>query len=75
MTISVGMPSSIRVSYGLIVRIPGPLHPARFIARPNRFLTVVDLNGTEVEAGWRVFNNSFEDSLASYPRQDWKCLE
>ena len=50
MTISVGMPSSTRVSYGLIVRIPGPLHPARFIARPNRFLTVVDLNGTEVEA-------------------------
>jgi sugar fermentation stimulation protein A len=38
------------VSYGLIVRIPGPLHPARFIARPNRFLTLVELNGNEVEA-------------------------
>jgi sugar fermentation stimulation protein A len=32
------------------VRIPGPLLHARFVARPNRFLTVVELNGQEIEA-------------------------
>ncbi len=32
------------------MRIPGPLLQARFLSRPNRFLTVVDLNGSEVEA-------------------------
>jgi len=32
------------------VRIPGPLLPARFLDRPNRFLTVVDLDGKRVEA-------------------------
>ena len=44
------MPPRAGVSFGLIVRIPGPLQPARFIARPNRFLTVVELGGREVEA-------------------------
>jgi len=32
------------------VRIPGPLLPARFLDRPNRFLTIVDLDGERVEA-------------------------
>ncbi len=32
------------------MRIPGPLLPGRFLSRPNRFLTVLDLGGTEVEA-------------------------
>jgi sugar fermentation stimulation protein A len=32
------------------MKLPGPLIPARFRARPNRFLTVVDLNGQAVEA-------------------------
>ncbi len=32
------------------MRIPGPLLPGRFVSRPNRFLTVLDLGGTEVEA-------------------------
>lgn len=32
------------------MRIPGPLLPARFLDRPNRFLTVVDLDGERVEA-------------------------
>jgi sugar fermentation stimulation protein A len=32
------------------VRIPGPLLPAKFLKRPNRFLTVVDLQGERVEA-------------------------
>lgn len=32
------------------MKIPGPLVPARFVARPNRFLTVVELEGEEVEA-------------------------
>jgi sugar fermentation stimulation protein A len=32
------------------VRTPGPLHPARFLDRPNRFLAVVDLQGERVEA-------------------------
>jgi sugar fermentation stimulation protein A len=32
------------------MRVPGPLRLARFISRPNRFLTVVDLEGEPVEA-------------------------
>lgn len=32
------------------MRIPGPLIPGRFVQRPNRFLTIVDLGGVEVEA-------------------------
>lgn len=32
------------------MRIPGPLLPGRFLSRPNRFLTILDLGGTEVEA-------------------------
>ncbi len=32
------------------MRLPGPLIPARFRARPNRFLTVVELDGRAVEA-------------------------
>jgi sugar fermentation stimulation protein A len=32
------------------VRIPGPLLPARFLERPNRFLALVDLDGETVEA-------------------------
>ena len=32
------------------MHLPGPLHLASFIARPNRFLTVVELDGTPVEA-------------------------
>lgn len=31
-------------------RIPGPLLPGRFVARPNRFLTVIDLAGERIEA-------------------------
>jgi sugar fermentation stimulation protein A len=32
------------------MELPGPLIPARFRTRPNRFLTVVELNGQTVEA-------------------------
>jgi sugar fermentation stimulation protein A len=32
------------------VRLPGPLLPGRFLARPNRFLAVVELDGEPVEA-------------------------
>ncbi|NIN70749.1 MAG: hypothetical protein GTO46_02200 [Gemmatimonadetes bacterium] len=32
------------------MRIPGPLRSARFVSRPNRFLTVVELDGEPVEA-------------------------
>lgn len=32
------------------MRIPGPLVEARFVTRPNRFLTIVDLGGDRVEA-------------------------
>ncbi len=32
------------------MRIPGPLLSARFVARPNRFLTLVELEGERVEA-------------------------
>ena len=32
------------------MRLPGPLRSARFIERPNRFLTVVELDGERVEA-------------------------
>jgi sugar fermentation stimulation protein A len=32
------------------MRIPGPLVPGRFVRRPNRFLTIVDIDGVEVEA-------------------------
>jgi sugar fermentation stimulation protein A len=32
------------------MRIPGPLVPGRFVRRPNRFLTIVELDGVEVEA-------------------------
>ncbi len=32
------------------MRIPGPLRSARFVSRPNRFLTVVELHGEPVEA-------------------------
>lgn len=32
------------------MELPGPLIPARFRTRPNRFLTVVELNGKTVEA-------------------------
>jgi sugar fermentation stimulation protein A len=32
------------------MRIPGPLRSARFLSRPNRFLTVVELEGEPVEA-------------------------
>lgn len=32
------------------MRLPGPLMQGRFVSRPNRFLTVLDLGGTEVEA-------------------------
>ncbi len=32
------------------MRVPGPLLPARFIDRPNRFLTIVDLDGERIEA-------------------------
>lgn len=32
------------------MKLPGPLLPARFLSRPNRFLTVVELEGQEVEA-------------------------
>ncbi len=32
------------------MRLPGPLLPGHFRSRPNRFLTVLDLQGTEVEA-------------------------
>lgn len=32
------------------MRIPGPLRRARFLQRPNRFLTVVELDGVRVEA-------------------------
>lgn len=30
--------------------IPGPLLPGRFLSRPNRFLTIVELDGVEIEA-------------------------
>lgn len=32
------------------MRIPGPLHVGKFVARPNRFLAVVELDGRQVEA-------------------------
>lgn len=32
------------------MRIPGPLLAARFVSRPNRFLTLVELDGESVEA-------------------------
>jgi len=32
------------------MRLPGPLLPARFVARPNRFLAMVELDGAETEA-------------------------
>ena len=32
------------------MRLPGPLHPARFLERPNRFLAIVDVEGRRVEA-------------------------
>jgi sugar fermentation stimulation protein A len=32
------------------MRIPGPLLPGRFVNRPNRFLTIVEVDGFEVEA-------------------------
>ena len=32
------------------MRLPGPLKSARFLERPNRFLTVVELDGERVEA-------------------------
>ncbi|HSG80692.1 MAG TPA: DNA/RNA nuclease SfsA [Gemmatimonadota bacterium] len=32
------------------MRIPGPLLPARFLSRPNRFLTIVDLDNQQVAA-------------------------
>ena len=32
------------------MRLPGPLRPGLFLSRPNRFLTVVELDGDSVEA-------------------------
>ena len=32
------------------MRIPGPLHVGKFVARPNRFLAVIELDGKQVEA-------------------------
>ena len=32
------------------MKIPGPLRDARFVERPNRFLTVVDIDGTHVKS-------------------------
>ncbi len=32
------------------MKIPGPLQTGRFLERPNRFLTIVDLDGERVEA-------------------------
>ena len=32
------------------MKIPGPLRDARFVARPNRFLTVVDIDGKHVKS-------------------------
>ncbi|NIR44528.1 MAG: DNA/RNA nuclease SfsA [Gemmatimonadetes bacterium] len=32
------------------MKLPGPLHPATFLSRPNRFLTEVELDGRVVEA-------------------------
>jgi|TARA_B100000035_G_scaffold310841_1_gene319346 sugar fermentation stimulation protein A len=32
------------------VKIPGPLRDARFVERPNRFLTVVDIDGKHVKS-------------------------
>ncbi|MCH8145154.1 MAG: DNA/RNA nuclease SfsA [Gemmatimonadetes bacterium] len=32
------------------MHIPGPLHVGKFVARPNRFLTIVELDGKQVEA-------------------------
>lgn len=32
------------------MRVPGPLRSARFLSRPNRFLTVIELDGDQVEA-------------------------
>ena len=32
------------------MNIAGPLEEARFVERPNRFLTVVDIGGRQVES-------------------------
>ena len=32
------------------MHIPGPLHVGKFVARPNRFLSILALVGTQVEA-------------------------
>ena len=32
------------------MKIPGPLRDARFVERPNRFLTVVDIDGKHVKS-------------------------